>query len=192
MTGINFFRKLFTNRTGMGILGAVVASWTLGLIAFRLAAPAPVDLALPGTALTVRLLRPINSHSARVGEPFQAVVVSTTTPKGSATIPTGTVVEGRCVAARPEEDGGKPGYLRLTLSGLWDNQGRYYRLETTALSESGDESLEEGHGELGASPGAGKGSAQVEWPPEAVVSPEADLTFVLLKPLAFSPYRRAS
>lgn len=190
MTGLNF--KLDANRTWMRVLGAVVVSWAFALIVFRLAAPAPADLALPGTALTVRLLRPINSHSARVGEPFQAVVVSTTAPKGSATIPTGTVVEGRCVAARPEEDGGKPGYLRLTLSGLWDNQGRYYRLETTALSESGDESLEAGHGALGSAPDAGKGSAQAEWPPEAVVSPEADLTFVLLKPLAVASHRRAS
>ncbi len=190
-------RRFWRSPTWLELMATGVVCWALALVTYRSTAPTAAEVVLSGTTLTVRLAQPLSSHTARLGEVFDALVVSTTTFKGSAIIPAGTRVEARCVAARPEEDGGRPGYLRLTLSGLWDAHGRFYPLETTTLSQSGEESFEAGRGGLSppatvrgglpASSGSQQQAARVEWPPEAVISPEVDLTFVLLKPLAVSP-----
>lgn len=180
-------RGFWRSPTWLELMATGVVCWALGLITHRSATPTAAEVVLPGTTLTVRLAQPLSSHSARLGEVFDALVVSTTTLQSSAIIPAGTRVEARCVAARPEEDGGRPGYLRLTLSGLWDAHGRFYPLETTTLSQSGEESFEAGKGGLPPSSGSQQQAARLEWPPEAVILPEVDLTFVLLKPLAVSP-----
>lgn len=182
-------RGFWRSPTWLELMATGFLCWALGLITYRSAVPSPAEVVMPGTTLTVRLAHPLSSHSARLGEVFDALVVSTTTFKGSAIIPAGTRVEARCVAARPEEDGGRPGYVRLTLSGLWDARGRFYTLETTTLSESGDTSVvNKTERETTPPAGSQEGLARAEWPPEAVISPEVDLTFVLLKPLAVSPH----
>jgi hypothetical protein len=54
----------------------------------------------PGTAISVRLLWPITSASAKPGQPFAGYVVSSEAVKGSAFVRPGTLVEGTCLAVR--------------------------------------------------------------------------------------------
>ena len=92
----------------------------------------------PGTAISVRLLRPITSASAEPGQPFAGYVVSSEAVKGSAPVRPGTLVEGTCLAVRKAADNSRPGYIRLALQGLRDSDGRFAPLETTTFSQWGD------------------------------------------------------
>jgi hypothetical protein len=141
-----------------------------------------------GTALTVRLSQPISSDSARLGDVFEARVVSSRGTNGEQVVPAGARVKGRCVAVRPGEGDGRPGYLRLALYGLWDDDGHFFPLETTTYSVSGSwvtnfdrEPAGEGMPQNSFTPSQalipGSGNAS-----EAVVPTTEDLTFVLFKP----------
>jgi hypothetical protein len=88
----------------------------------------------PGTAISVRLLRPLTSASAEPGEPFAGYVVSSEAVKGSAPIRPGTLVEGMCLVVRRAADHSRPGYIRLALQGLRGADGRFAPLETTTFS----------------------------------------------------------
>jgi hypothetical protein len=89
---------------------------------------------LSGTALSVRLLRPITSANAKLGESFVAYVVDSETVRGSAPVQPGTLVEGTCLAVRKADDASHPGYVRLALKGMVDAAGRFAPLETTTFS----------------------------------------------------------
>jgi len=91
----------------------------------------------PGTAISVRLLRPITSASAEPGQPFAGYVVSSEAVKGSAPVRPGTLVEGTCLVVRKAADNSRPGYIRLALQGLRDYDGRFAPLETTTFSQWG-------------------------------------------------------
>ncbi len=155
---------LLTGTLAVGLFGVF-----LGLVAFGSSLPSPGPEFLPGTAFTVRLVRPVSSENARLGDVFEARLVATDSLKGSPVILPGTRVEGRCVAVRPGESEGRPGYLRLTLAGLRDAAGHFVPLETTTFTLSTR------------NPSVGEAS-------EAVATPEKDLTFVLLKSAAAPRY----
>ena len=158
---------------GIKVLGSLVSN--------------PTELIPTGTALTVRLMRPITSQSARLGDTFEGRVVSVRIGDGAAVVLPGNRVEGRCVAVRPGEGAGRPGYLRLALSGLVDDEGRFYPLETTTFSLSGEWSTQPGTRSTQDSrsfksrPVAHQAPAAAS-SNEAVISPDVNLTFVLFKP----------
>lgn len=154
----------------------------------RSLAPSSPEVLLPGTALTVRLIRPLTSQNARLGEAFEARVDSAQGINGTSSVPSSFRVEGRCVAVRAGERDGRPGYLRLALSGLWDAQGHFSPLETTTVTLSGSWEGEPGEkSQKTASDVTARASmkdppSSASQPGEAVVAPEARLTFILLKP----------
>jgi hypothetical protein len=145
----------------------------------------------PGTAISVRLLRPITSASAEPGQPFAGYVVSSETVKGSTPVRPGTLVEGTCLAVRRAASNSRPGYIRLALQGLRDAEGRFVPLETTTFSQWGGP----GHGSgraLGngekignrlALPVVGKASSnQLLASVDALLPTEENIKFVVLKP----------
>src|SRR2546425_10060235 len=89
-------------------------------------------------------MRPITSQGARLGDTFEGRVVSVRVGDGAAVVLPGNRVEGRCVAVRPGEGAGRPGYLRLALSGLVDDEGRFYPMEPATFSLSGELSTPHG------------------------------------------------
>jgi hypothetical protein len=166
------------------MLAAGAAAWVI-VGAETLWHPAAISAMVvpPGTTLLVRLTHPLNSRTARLGEGFEARVVSIAA-KGAPGIPLGARVEGRCLAVRAPS-----GYLRLTLSGLVDSQGHFFPLETTTVSWWGSrvvelssqptaflyqESSPDRAGPLGIYAGAWKSA-------DVALTPDSVLTFVLLK-----------
>jgi hypothetical protein len=135
----------------------------------------------PGTILTVQPARPLTSRSARLGDVFQARVVSAQATDGGAVIPAGALVEGRCVAVRAGQGNAHPGYLRLALSGLEDVEGRFVPLETTTSSQLGNSIFEAGRSPGDTSPIEARGKTSRATSNDAVVTPESRLRFVLLK-----------
>ena len=181
------------------LIAAVAAGAASLLLAGRMLRIGPLsstEVIAPGTALIVRLAQPLSAQSVRLGDVFEAWVVSATAVKGTSSIPPGARVEGRCVAARQGEGDNRPGYLRLALSGLRDSQGRFFPLETTTVS------LWENMTGFGSNPaqptGTVRGAAEV--PAQlsagtgvnsgvAAVRAEGLLTFVLLKPAVVAGHR---
>ena len=182
---------------------AIIAATALGLFAsMRAVGPGSFGstVTVPtGTTLTVRVARPLSSRSVHLGDAFEAQVVSTKTADGEPLLPPGVWVEGRCVAVRPGDNDGHPGYLRIALSGLRDSQGNLAPLETTTFSKWGKGPLEFGGapGKSGpaktVAPRASAGPPLVGAgdPSEAVVTPESPLSFVLVKPAEIKGGRAA-
>jgi len=150
----------------------------------------------PGTAISVRLLRPITSASAEPGQPFAGYVVSSETVKGSAPVRPGTLVEGTCLAVRKAADNSRPGYIRLALQGLRDSDGRYAPLETTTFSQWGGPehgsrravSNGEKIGDRLALPVEAKtSSVQLLAAVDALLPTEENIKFVVLKPSLIPP-----
>ena len=151
----------------------------------------PGQMIQPGTAIWVRLLRPITSASAEPGQPFAGYVVSSAAVKGSAPVRPGTLVEGTCLAVRRATDKSRPGYIRLVLQGLRDSQGRFAPLETTTFSQWGgpDHSsriavgIGEEIGDRLALPVEEKASSnQLLAAIDALLPTEENIKFVVLKP----------
>jgi hypothetical protein len=148
-----------------------------------------------GTAISVRLLRPITSASAESGQAFAGYVVSSQAVKGSALVRPGTLVEGTCLAVRRAAGNSRPGYIRLALQGLRDADGRFAALETTTFSQWG--------GRDHASRALGKGekigdrlalalegdasSNQLLAAGDAFLPTEENIKFVVLKPSLIPP-----
>ena len=150
----------------------------------------------PGTAISVRLLRPLTSASAEPGQPFAGYVVSSEAVKGSAPVRPGTLVEGTCLAVRRAADNSRPGYIRLALQGLRDAEGRFTPLETTTFSQWGGLDyaslpglgVGEKTGHRAALPMEGKASSnQLLASVDALLPTEEDIKFVVLKP-SFIPF----
>lgn len=150
-----------------------------------------------GTVVTVRVAQALTSRSARHGDVFEAYVISTEGMDGAMKIPPGARVEGRCVAVRKGQGEGRPGYLRLALSGFQDADGHLSPLETTTFSQWGKSTVETGRGST-AAPSAERASARTALqvsaksegnPDEAVVTPRVALRFVLLKPATVAARR---
>jgi hypothetical protein len=70
-----------------------------------------------GTAIVIRLQSPLSSVSAHSGDPFQALLDQPILLDNRTVLPSGIVVRGRVLAAKPGELQ-EPGYLRLTLSSI--------------------------------------------------------------------------
>ena len=158
----------------------------------------------PGTAISVRLLEPLDSASAQPGQPFAGYVVSSEAVKGSSPVRPGTLVEGTCLAVRKAAGDSRPGYIRLALQSLRDAQGRIAPLETTTFSQWGMPAFG-GRGEgdaarranlaMGvkssdrlASPVAGRASSnQLLASMDALLPTEEDIKFVVLKPSFIPP-----
>ena len=83
--------------------------------------PATADLAHPaipaGTAIVIRLESPIASDNAHVGDSFLGTLEEPVVFATRTVLPTGSVVRGRILAAKPAESE-EAGYLRLTLSSV--------------------------------------------------------------------------
>jgi hypothetical protein len=145
----------------------------------------------PGTAISVRLLRPLTSANAEPGQPFAAYVVAAEAVKGNAPVLPGTIVEGICLAVRRAAGDSRPGYIRLALQGLRDSEGRFAPLETTTFSEWGGPDRANrravGNGERVGSqlalPSEGKASSnQLLASADAVLPTQENIKFVVLKP----------
>ncbi|MGO8731399.1 MAG: hypothetical protein ACLQVM_01240 [Terriglobia bacterium] len=150
----------------------------------------------PGTAISVRLLRPITSANAEPGQPFAGYVVSSETVKGSAPVRPGTLVEGTCLVVRKATDNSRPGYVRLALQGLRDSDGRFAPLETTTFSQWGGPEQGNLHavsngkkiGDRLALPVEAKTpSNQLFAAVEALLPTEETIKFVVLKPSLTPP-----
>jgi hypothetical protein len=150
----------------------------------------------PGTAISVRLLRPITSGSAEPGQAFAGYVVSSEAVKGSVRVRPGTLVEGRCLAVRRAAGNSRPGYIRLALQGLRDADGRFAPLETTTFSQWGGPdhgsryALGKGEkiGDRLALPIEGEASSnQLLASVDAFLPTEATIKFVVLKPSLIPP-----
>jgi hypothetical protein len=150
----------------------------------------------PGTAISVRLLRPITSASAEPGQPFAGYVVSSEAVRGSTPVRPGTLVEGTCLAVRKATDNSRPGYIRLVLQGLRDSQGRFAPLETTTFSQWGSpdhgshNALDMGEqiGDRLALAIEGKASSnQLLAAVDALLPTEESIKFVVLKPSLIPP-----
>ena len=150
----------------------------------------------PGTAISVRLLRPITSASAEPGQHFAGYVVSSEAVKGSVPVRPGTLVEGACLAVRRAAGNSRPGYIRLALQGLRDSEGRFAPLETTTFSQWGGPD----HGGRRAVGNVGKigdpltlpveektSSNQLLAAADALLPTEKDIKFVVLKPSIIPP-----
>ncbi len=188
--GLENFRNWHRGSVWIAVVAVGALLLMLRLMTLGFEALGSPEVIPPGTALTVRLVRPLTSQSARLGDVFEAWVVSARAAKGAPIVPQGAQVEGRCVAVRAGEGVGRPGYLRLALSGLRDPHGHFAPLETTTFSQWGSSAVEFGlesievpvrkapppQPETTHLPAPSQGSS------DAVVTPEAPLTFVLLKP----------
>jgi len=150
----------------------------------------------PGTAISVRLLRPLTSANAEPGQPFAAYVVAAEAVKGSAPVLPGTLVEGTCLVVRKAGGDSRPGYIRLVLQGLRDSEGRFAPLETTTFSEWGGP--DRGSGRAlgnGDKPGSRlalpiKGEAspnRLLASVDAFLPTEENIKFVVLKPSIIPP-----
>lgn len=142
-----------------------------------------------GTTLTVRLTEPISSQTAQLGDVFEARVVSGRGANGEQVVSPGVGVEGRCVAVRAGEGDERAGYLRLTLSGLWDDDGHFFPLETTTYSISGnwvmnpaDQKAGEDRPAVNSFSVAQGLSSAARNSNEAFVSTSDEMTFVLSRP----------
>jgi len=150
----------------------------------------------PGTAISVRLLRPLTSANAEPGQPFAAYVVAAEAVKGSAPVLPGTLAEGTCLAVRRAAGDSHPGYIRLVLQGLRDSEGRFAPLETTTFSEWGGPDHgrrravgnRERAGSQLALPTEGKASSnQLLASVDALLPTEENIKFVVLKPSIIPP-----
>lgn len=83
--------------------------------------PATAELTHPtvpaGTAIVIRLQSPISSVSAHSGDFFQAVLDQPILFDNHIVLPSGIVVRGRVLVAKPGEPN-DPGYVRLTLTSI--------------------------------------------------------------------------
>jgi hypothetical protein len=149
-----------------------------------------------GTAISVRLLRPITSASAESGQPFAGYVVSSEGVKGSALVRPGTLVEGTCLAVRRAAGNSRPGYIRLAIQGLRGADGRFAALETTTFSQWGGpdygspRAVPKGEeiGDRSILPMAGEASSnQLLAAVDAFLPTEEDIKFVVLKPSLIPP-----
>ncbi len=147
-----------------------------------------------GTTVTVRLLQPVDSRSAQAGDRFEARVVAVEPSSSAMVMAPGTRVEGRCVAARAAEYDSRSGYLRLALGGVRDPWGHIVPLEATTVSQWGSEPLP--YQESARSNDLSRTAGHSDLAPallseaessEAILTPDTDLTFVLLRPARVSP-----
>jgi hypothetical protein len=145
----------------------------------------------PGTAIVVRLLQPLTSASAAPGEPFVAYVVASETLKAGTPLRSGTLVEGTCLAVRRATGDSRPGYIRLTLQGLRDSEGRFAPLETTTFSVWGGQDYGSGRAidssenlpNPSACPPEGRSSSdKLTASADALLPPQENIKFVVLKP----------
>jgi hypothetical protein len=159
---------------------------------------------LPGTAISVRLLQPLNSASAQPGQSFAGYVISSEAVKGSSPVRPGTLVEGTCLAVRRAAGDSRPGYIRLALQGLRDAEGRFAPLEATTFSQwgmtalggrSSGDAARRPHLALGVktsdrsgSHAEGKASSNsLLASMDALLPTEEDIKFVVLKPSFIPP-----
>jgi len=141
----------------------------------------------PGTAISVRLLEPLDSASAQPGQPFAGYVVSSEAVKGSSPVRPGTLVEGTCLAVRKAAGDSRPGYIRLALQTLRDAQGRMAPLETTTFSQWGMTALGgRARGDAARRPYPAS-SNQLLATMDALLPTEEDIKFVVLKPSFIPP-----
>jgi len=171
------------------------------------AAPEPRRVTVPaGTAVTVRLIDPIDSAFNRVGEAFHATLDSPLVQDGEVIIPTGYEVEGHLTEAQSAGRLSGHSQLGLTLDRLIV-QDKYYDLRTTdevrvgpsrgkgtviaAATGAGIGAIIGGlaGGGRGAAIGAtigGAGTTGIEATqrgPQIVLPPESMLTFRLAAPI---------
>jgi hypothetical protein len=144
-----------------------------------------------GSIITVRVQRTLTSGSQRVGDEFEARVVSARTADGRHLPIEGAWARGRCVAVRAKENPARSGYLRLSLTDLHDRQGHVSALLTTAVSQWGNSggttNLEAPSLDRLQPPmqvGGSKAESRSPSAKEANITPETPIEFALLQPVA--------
>lgn len=170
-----------------------VAYFFSGLRTFWSGTLRSAEVVPEGTILTIQVAHSLSSKTMRLGEVFEGRIISAESVKGAPVFPPSTRVRGRCVAVRRAEGQGQSGYLRLALSSVFDSQGNLSPLASTTFSQWGDKpiglashcvqtdalSIESEN----VVPRAGNSD-------EAVVTPEALLTFTLLEPAVVTRRRQ--
>jgi len=90
-----------------------------------------------GTAIEVRLLNSISSHSVSPGEEFDAELAAPINDNDTIVFSRGTRVRGRVVSSRSSGRLHHPGFLRLTLDSIQTPAGQWMPISTTSVSASG-------------------------------------------------------
>ena len=171
------------------------------------AVPEPRRVTIPaGTAVTVRLIDPIDSAVNRVGEAFHATLDSPLVQDGDVIVPTGYEVEGHLTEAQSAGRLSGHSQLGLTLDRLIV-QDKYYDLRTTDEVRMGPSrgkatAIAVGTGAgigaiIGGLAGGGRGAAigatiggagttgieATQRGPQIILPPESMLTFRLAAPI---------
>lgn len=131
--------------------------------------PAPVELTVPsGTAVSVRLIDPLNSETAQQGQTFRASLNAPLSVNGEVAIPAGYTVQGHVVEVQSAGKFTGKSLLTLQLDKLTVN-GKHYTLQTDQFHQEtsgrGKKTAEKvGIGSalggiIGAIAGGGKGAA---------------------------------
>ena len=89
-----------------------------------------------GTAVYIRLQKPICSATAQSGDPFSAVLDEPLVVSGRIVAPAGSEVKGRVVAARKSGHLRNAGYLRVTLAAITVD-GKEVPIHTTSMFVEG-------------------------------------------------------
>jgi hypothetical protein len=189
------WRGANTQRIGIRVAVFVVPMVVVGALCLAmlvkrlfLGSPSSADVIPAGAVIVIRVAHPLSSQTAHLGDRFQARLEAV---KGTIGILSGLLVEGRCIAA--QRSGLRAGYLRLTISELRDLRGHRLPLRTTTLSQWGKRVLgvdASSGAALNATPEIpGLYSTPKSEAGEAVITPQAQLSFVLLEPLVAAGHR---
>lgn len=95
-----------------------------------------IDEIPAGTLLPIRLKSKISSATARIGEPFSAVLAEALQVDGQTIAPNGALLTGTVWAAKAGGGSKDPGYLRLSLSTITIS-GKPCPLETSGVFVNG-------------------------------------------------------
>ncbi|HZU22650.1 MAG TPA: hypothetical protein VE998_07430 [Terriglobales bacterium] len=114
----------------------------------------PAEKLPAGTAISVALQSSISSATAVAGQSFEAVLDQPLVVDGVTIAPKGAPVTGRVVAARSSGRFHKPGFLRLTLTGI-TLHGQAVQLETSSVFVQGGSHEKRNLAFIGGGAGAG-------------------------------------
>jgi len=115
----------------------------------------PTASKLPaGTPLTVRLQTTLSSVSSNTGDSFTGTLDEPVVLEGQTTIPRGTAVLGRVLAAKASGRLRDPGYLRIALVSI-EVEGKPMAIETSSIFAKGGSHEKRNLGMIGGGTGAG-------------------------------------
>lgn len=140
--------------------------------------PIPTTIKVPaGTPLSVRLLEPISSESAKAGQAFRAVLDDPIMVNTATVVPRGARVTGRVLAVRRSGTLQSGGVLQLALESLDTDAGKI-ALQTSSVIAGASPALPDSESAATAAYAHGR---------RVWVGPQRRLTFRLRQPVAITP-----